>query len=129
MGLSLFFLPNFPGATCIQGATFIPDSRVVKTLSCMFFWFSCPHLIKQNKSCTNFEQHGFFLVPKNVCLKALLYSNLELNLIKSYIILLNVIHMNENISLLQIVSSHYDLVFLTYKPAYKLSRLLILSSI
>ena len=28
MGLRLFFLPNFPGATFIQGATFIPDSRV-----------------------------------------------------------------------------------------------------
>ena len=29
MGLRLFFLPNFPGTTFIQGATFIPDSRVV----------------------------------------------------------------------------------------------------
>ena len=29
MGLRLFFLPNFPGATFIQGATFIPGSRVV----------------------------------------------------------------------------------------------------
>ena len=28
MGLHLFFLPNFPGAMFIQGATFIPDSRV-----------------------------------------------------------------------------------------------------
>ena len=28
MGLRLFFLTNFPGATFIQGATFIPDSRV-----------------------------------------------------------------------------------------------------
>ena len=28
MGLLLFFLPNFPGAMFIQGATFIPDSRV-----------------------------------------------------------------------------------------------------
>ena len=28
MGLRLFFLPNFPGAMFIQGATFIPDSRV-----------------------------------------------------------------------------------------------------
>ena len=26
MGLRLFFLPNFLGATFIQGATFIPDS-------------------------------------------------------------------------------------------------------
>ena len=30
MGLSLFFWPNFPGAMFIQGATFIPDSRVYK---------------------------------------------------------------------------------------------------
>ena len=28
MGLRLFFLTNFPGAMFIQGATFIPDSRV-----------------------------------------------------------------------------------------------------
>ena len=28
MGLRLFFLPNFPEATFIQGGTFIPDSRV-----------------------------------------------------------------------------------------------------
>ena len=28
MGLHLFFLTNFPGAMFIQGATFIPDSRV-----------------------------------------------------------------------------------------------------
>ncbi len=30
MGLRLFFLQNFPAATFIQGATFIPDSRVVE---------------------------------------------------------------------------------------------------
>ena len=30
MGLRLFFQPNFPRATFIQGATFIPDSRVVE---------------------------------------------------------------------------------------------------
>ena len=29
MGLRLFFLPNFPEGTFIQGGTFIPDSRVV----------------------------------------------------------------------------------------------------
>ena len=29
MGLRLFFLSNFPGAMFIQGATFIPDSRVI----------------------------------------------------------------------------------------------------
>ena len=28
MGLRLFFWPNFLGATFIQGATIIPDSRV-----------------------------------------------------------------------------------------------------
>ena len=28
MGIRLFFLSNFPGAMFIQGATFIPDSRV-----------------------------------------------------------------------------------------------------
>ena len=28
MGLCLLFLPNFPGATFIQGGTFIPESRV-----------------------------------------------------------------------------------------------------
>ena len=28
MGLRFFFLPIFPGATFIQGGTFIPDSRV-----------------------------------------------------------------------------------------------------
>ena len=28
MGLRLFFFPNFPGAMFIEGATFIPDSRV-----------------------------------------------------------------------------------------------------
>ena len=33
MGLRLFFLPNFPGTMFIQGATFIPDSRVVRKLS------------------------------------------------------------------------------------------------
>ena len=30
MGLRLFFMPKFPGATFIQGVTFIPDSRVSK---------------------------------------------------------------------------------------------------
>ena len=30
MGLRLFFLPNLPGATFIQGGMFIPDSRVAK---------------------------------------------------------------------------------------------------
>ena len=30
MGLRLFFLPNFPGATFIQRATFIPDFRAAE---------------------------------------------------------------------------------------------------
>ena len=30
MGLRLFFLTNFLGAMFIQGATFIPDSRLVR---------------------------------------------------------------------------------------------------
>ena len=30
MGLRLFFLPNFPGAMFIQGATFIQDCRVAQ---------------------------------------------------------------------------------------------------
>ena len=32
MELRLFFLPNFPRATFIQGATFIPESRVAPKL-------------------------------------------------------------------------------------------------
>ena len=34
MGLRLFFLPNFPGTTLIQGGTFIPDSRVMTSHLC-----------------------------------------------------------------------------------------------
>ena len=37
MGLCLFFLSNFPGATFIQGATFIPDSRVLGSRVLFFF--------------------------------------------------------------------------------------------
>ena len=40
-GVCLFFLPNSPGATFIQGGTFIPDSRVIKKLTNAFlvrFW-------------------------------------------------------------------------------------------
>ena len=33
MGLRLFFLPNFLGATFIQGGMFIPDSRVAQKAS------------------------------------------------------------------------------------------------
>ena len=36
MGLRLFFLPNFPGATFIQGAMFIPNSRVRELVN---LWF------------------------------------------------------------------------------------------
>ena len=39
MGLLLFFLPNFPGAMFIQGAMFIPDSRVYM---CFFAEKQCP---------------------------------------------------------------------------------------
>ena len=40
MGLRLFFLPNFPGAMFIQGATFIPDSRVEKSVEGQNGFFS-----------------------------------------------------------------------------------------
>ena len=33
MGLRLFLLPNFPGATFIQGGTFITESRVYSGLN------------------------------------------------------------------------------------------------
>ena len=33
MGLRLFFLPDFSRATFIQGATFIPDSRVASNFA------------------------------------------------------------------------------------------------
>ena len=35
-GLCLLFLPNVPGATVIQGGTFIPDSRVVSAETILF---------------------------------------------------------------------------------------------
>jgi hypothetical protein len=35
MGLRLFFLPNFPGTMFIQGGTFIPDSRVGRSLDAL----------------------------------------------------------------------------------------------
>ena len=38
MGLRLFFLPKFPGAMFIQGATFIPDSRVYKLCHYLVFY-------------------------------------------------------------------------------------------
>jgi len=34
MGLRLFFLTNFPGATFIQGATFFPDSKAGPDVLC-----------------------------------------------------------------------------------------------
>ena len=39
MGLRLFFLQNIPGATFIQGGTFIPESRVCTTLK--MTWSCC----------------------------------------------------------------------------------------
>ena len=44
MGLRLFFLPNFLGATFIQGARFISDSRVVYILT--FYWIHNKELIR-----------------------------------------------------------------------------------
>ena len=41
MGLRLFFLPNFPGTMFIQGATFIPDSRVIDPPYCLTFQRPC----------------------------------------------------------------------------------------
>ena len=38
-GLRLLFLTNFPGATFIQGATFIPDSRVPITATYTYSFF------------------------------------------------------------------------------------------
>ena len=46
MGLHLFFLPNFPGATFIQGGTFIPDSRVL--VECHEKWFMVPQQKRKN---------------------------------------------------------------------------------
>ena len=40
MGLRLFFLPNFPAATFIQGATFIPDSRVPTSSRPRSYWMT-----------------------------------------------------------------------------------------
>ena len=34
MGLRLLFLPNFPAAMFIQGATFLPDFRVCDCKAC-----------------------------------------------------------------------------------------------
>ena len=52
MGLCLFFLPNFPGAMFIQGATFIPDSRVSVHEKGTFMPFYCIdgacHLLRKN---------------------------------------------------------------------------------
>ena len=45
MGLRLFFLPNFPGAMFIQGATLIPDSRVF-----LFTTLSGPFWVGQAQS-------------------------------------------------------------------------------
>ena len=68
MGLPFFFLPNFPGATFIQGATFIPDSSVcTKTLKgfrglkisnvLKYFWF--PHILWVYLTRKTCGQHWF----------------------------------------------------------------------
>ena len=49
MGLRLFFLSNFPGATFIQGATFIPDSRVHNLMSKTRFSLFLEFYSKLNK--------------------------------------------------------------------------------
>ena len=57
------------------GSKTIWDTRiyVVKTLKAAPFYDNFALTLLINFSCMNFELHGFFLVPKNVHLKALLY--------------------------------------------------------
>ena len=49
MGLRLFFLPNFPGATFIQGGTFIPDSRARSVIDMSCFAIMKSRLIKKHE--------------------------------------------------------------------------------
>ena len=49
MGLCLFFLPNFPAATFIQGSMFIPDSRVFKKTSINKSWSPSLIFVKEKK--------------------------------------------------------------------------------
>ena len=60
MGLRLFFLTNFLGATFIQGGTFIPDSRVVK----VFRRINCSLLQNHSTNMTLFGKH--YLQNSNV---------------------------------------------------------------
>ena len=53
MGLRLFFLTNFPGAMFIQGATFIPDSRVIP-----FVLWQGKSNFWRNSSIKNFYQNN-----------------------------------------------------------------------
>ena len=51
-GICLFFLSNFPGATFIQGATFIPDSKVTLIES------SLPRIHQKMRSVITFGLHS-----------------------------------------------------------------------
>ena len=62
MGLRLFFLPNFPAATFIQGATFIPDSRV--WISIFEIIVLLIVLLRSVKGQLNFERT--FFLPSNL---------------------------------------------------------------
>ena len=53
MGLCLFFLPNFTGATFIQGGTFIPDSRVKSSVY---------RLVRITNSNLKLQNHTYIIV-------------------------------------------------------------------
>ena len=61
-------------AQFLIGSKYIWDTQiyVLQTLSCTFFDDFALALLN-NSSCSNFELHRFFLVPKNMHLKALLH--------------------------------------------------------
>ena len=96
MGLRLFFLPNFPAATFIQGATFIPDSRVSKSENLLqvkkkipakvFFTVrytntnNCPHFflpleVNNNKNCR--EMGLLSLSNLEICIKKAEFSDFK----------------------------------------------------
>ena len=54
MGLCLFFLPNFPEATFIQRATFIPDSRVKRGLDYTALYLATYYNDKQKREKENY---------------------------------------------------------------------------
>ena len=75
MRLRLFFLPNFPGTTFIQGSTFIPDSSVGEyitmnfrhfPLSCNLFWQSGNFwtVLDHPDHCAELEVFKYFLKEK-----------------------------------------------------------------